>query len=216
MNWQAVTFVTIGTGYEREVLRLKASCDACGVPLRIFRFQPLGSWRANLNFKSQSILDAMAGYPEKDIVFIDADAVVRSYPRLFDVLSEARKHDIAAHFFMQSRVERGELLSGTLWFQNNPTAQTLVQAWHAHGEANPNVRHQRCLQAVLARYGSNIRIYRLPLEYTCIFDHPARRGVVPVIEHFQASRKYRRILSPKKVTPKPTGGPFQLATGGAR
>lgn len=210
MNWQAITFATRGTGYEREVVRLKASCEACGVPLRIYFFDNLGSWRANLNFKSQSIMDAMAEFPGKNIVFIDADAVVRSYPTMFDELSERRVSDIAVHYL------RGvELLSGTLWIANTEEGARVVREWHRQAEAHPELRHQVCLQRVVAAYEKRglVRVYRLPIEYTCIFDHPLRRGKVAVIEHFQASRRYRRRLSPP--VRRPSGSPF-FATGAAR
>lgn len=207
MNWQAVTFVTEGTGYVREVERLKASAEVCGVPLRVFTFANAGSWRANLNFKSRTILDAMAEYADKDIVFVDADAVIRSYPTLFDTLSEERRYDIAVHFLRDV-----ELLSGTLWLRNGETGRDIVRRWHALGERFPQQRHQHCLHMALramAAGGARPLLYKLPIEYTCIFDHPLRAGKTAVIEHFQASRKYRRRLTPPKPRP-PIGGPFNL------
>ena len=192
MNWQAVTFTTQGTGYEREVLRLKASCEALSIPLRIFTYANLGSWRANLNFKSQSIIDAMAYYPDQDIVFVDADAVVRSYPTLFDELSERRSSDIAVHFLADR-----ELLSGTIWLANTERGMEIAQRWHEVAKHSPAVRHQQCLALALKALkdeGRPAKIYRLPIEYTCIFDHPLRRGKTAVIEHFQASRRYRRLM----------------------
>ena len=197
MNWRAVTFTTQGTGYEREVLRLKASCEALSIPLRIFTYANLGSWRANLNFKSQSIIDAMAYYPDRDIVFVDADAVVRSYPTLFDELSERRVSDIAVHFLADR-----ELLSGTLWLRNDERGMEIAQRWHDVAKRTPQQRHQQCLAIALRALrdeGRPAKICRLPIEYTCIFDHPLRRGKTAVIEHFQASRRYRRLLDgPRK------------------
>jgi hypothetical protein len=41
------------------------------------------------------------------------------------------------------------------------------------------------------RLGHKINVFRMPREYTCIFDYRANRGAQPVIEHFQASRKLK-------------------------
>lgn len=206
-RWIVVSLFTSGTGYEQEAGKLRASLDALGIDHYVFAYPSVGSWRGNLNYKSASILEAFDRFPDKDIVFIDADAVVRSYPTRFDELSECGVYDMAAHFFEQSRVERGELLSGTLWFANNDAARRLVREWDEYGRRNPGTRHQKCLQAVLKASGDRVRVYRLPLEYTCIFDHPARRGKEAVIEHFQASRRYRKQrLGRSKLTKPPHAG----------
>lgn len=213
MNWQAVTFYTSGTGYEREVQRLVASAEACAVPLIAYAYPNRGAWRANLNYKSECVLRAMGEYPGKDIVFIDADAVINAYPTLFDELSERRvgDYDLAAHYL------RGvEFLSGTLWIANDERVRQLVKEWHRQGNAHAELRHQVCLQRVVAAYEQNHRVsvYRLPIEYTCIFDHPLRRGKIAVIEHFQASRRYRRHINMSPM--RSMGGPFRLASGAAK
>jgi hypothetical protein len=201
MNWQAITFYTTGTGYEREVMRLKASCEACGVPLHIYPFPNMGSWRENLNFKSQVVIDAMADHEGKDIVFIDADAVVRSYPTLFDKLSDSKVADVAVHI-----LGGRELLSGTIWVANSDAGLRMVTRWHELGKANPRQRHQACLAMAIRELRP--RLYRLPIEYTCIFDHPLRQGKAAVIEHFQASRRYRRRLESLARPATSRGGPF--------
>ena len=206
MIWRAVTFYTTSTGYEREMLRLKASCEASSVPLEVYPFPNMGTWRENLNFKTQTIIDAMADFEGVDIVFIDADAVVRSYPTLFDKLSESGASDIAVHLLADR-----ELLSGTVWLANTEMGLRIVTRWHEIGKANPRQRHQVCLTLALRELGATAekpRVYRLPIEYTCIFDHPLRRGKTAVIEHYQASRKYRRRMD-MAVRPQPMSGPLQ-------
>lgn len=213
MGWIAVTFYTEGTGYQAEVQKLAQSCRQQDVPLAIYPTRNLGSWRANLNAKSATILQAMTGHPGKDIAFLDADAVVRHRPALFDYLSTAQEWDLAAHYFQGSRlVPGGELLSGTLWIANTGPARAIVEAWDALGRARPDVRHQRCLQIVLAERPEP-RIYRLPASYTRIFDAPGMRGTEPVIEHFQASRRFRNRLAPARPADR---GPFALGPRGPK
>jgi hypothetical protein len=207
MGWTAVSFYTADTGYEREVERLLASAEAFGVPLVAYAVPNRGSWRLNLNDKSAVILHALDEWPDRDIVFLDADAVIRSYPRLFDELSESRAHDLAACFFEESRLERGELLSGTLWVANTAAGRGIVERWDRYARKHPEIRHQKALAVVLGagRPGEpGERIYRLPRAYTRIFDHPGMRGVEPVIEHFQASRRLRHNLR----STRPARSPF--------
>jgi hypothetical protein len=199
MNWQAITFYTEGTGYELEVEKLLASAASLKVPVQVYAYLSKGSWRVNLNYKSECILRAMDEFPGKDIVFVDADAVIRSWPTMFDDLSQTRMHDLAAHYFQWRATSPLELLTGTLWVANTERGRDLVAEWDRMGRAHPETRHQRCLQMV-AENTAGLRIAMLPVEYTCIFDAPARRGKTAVIEHFQASRKYRhQVGSPPYV-----------------
>ena len=201
MNWTAVTFYTTGTGYEQEVKKLLASAGALGLPVVAYAYPSMGSWRANLNYKSECILQAMEGFPGQDIVFVDADAIIRSWPGMFDDLSRVRDHDLAAHYFQWRATSPLELLTGTLWVANTERGRAVVAEWDKMARAHPETRHQRCLQVVVENM-VGIRVAMLPVEYTCIYDAPARRGKVAVIEHFQASRKYRhQVGAPQYVRP---------------
>ena len=64
-------------------------------------------------------------FPDKDIVFLDSDAVVRRYPVLFDELSRKREYDLSAHFFRYSKESRNAdaLLAGTLGMQQGGSGQ---------------------------------------------------------------------------------------------
>ena len=196
-GWQAVTFYTAGTGYEREVERLRASAAALEIPLEEFVYPPLGSWRMNLNYKSLCIAEAMDEFPDRDIVFIDADAAIRKYPFLFDGLSALREYDIAFHRLVRSHLDPGrELLSGTLWVANTERGRELIAAWHRKAIQKPAIRHQKALDEALNSKTAGWRCFTLPLAYTAIFDHPSVRGgrIDPVIEHFQASRRLRKAV----------------------
>jgi hypothetical protein len=198
VNWIVVSFYTKNTGYADVVKKLEASLIEHNLDYHLFSCEPLGSWRQNLNYKSKIILESFDLYPDKDIVFIDADGVVQKYPTLFDKLSEDHAHDIAAHFhpYKGTNINGGSLLSGTLWIQNNDRGRMLVKEWDKIGRAHPTIRHQHCLRLAineLKKAGVDIRVYRLPREYTLIFDYyRGRNRPDPVIEHFQASRKFRK------------------------
>ena len=197
-GFMVVSYYTKGTGYEQEIKNLEASLKIHRLPYKIFEYEPVGTWRANLNFKSECILRAMDMFPDKDIVFLDSDAVVRRYPVLFDELSRKREYDLSAHFF-RYRPESGdadELLAGTLWIQNGGIGRQLVEKWHEVALARTaDTRHQLCLKMAIAemeKAGEKVRVNRHPFAYTCVFDYPQAYKIEPVIEHFQASRRLRR------------------------
>jgi hypothetical protein len=195
-GWVAISFYTKGTSYEQEVLKLEASLKKFNLPYHFFGCEQFGSWRLNLNCKSAAILEAFKRFPEHDIVFIDADAVVKKHPELFDRLSAKRLHNMAAHFHVYPQsVPGGSLLSGTLWFRNCPETIELVRLWHKIGLEHPEIRHQHCLRLAIEewrRSGRKVNVFRMPREYTCIFDYRGNRGADPVIEHFQASRRLKQ------------------------
>ena len=194
-KWMVVSFYTKGTTYELEIKKLEASLKRFHLPYHFYGCQQYGSWRANLNCKSASIMTALDKFKDSDIVFLDADAIVRQYPKLFDDLSFKGLHDMAAHFHAYSQsVPGGSLLSGTLWFRNNDTIRQLVGLWHQIGMDYPEVRHQHCLRLAIEEWRRSkhtVNIFRMPSSYTCIFDYRNNRHVEPVIEHFQASRRLK-------------------------
>jgi hypothetical protein len=142
-------------------------------------------------------LKALQEFPKTDIVFIDADGVVRKYPVLFDELTASGAYDIAASFHQYMNRKSGdsdELLSGTLWIKNSRGGREIIQRWHDVGVHRPNIRHQKCLRLALDELGRMDKLYRMPFEYTYIFDYRYKEQRAPVIEHFQASRRLRSAV----------------------
>ena len=193
-RWKVISFYTEGTGYAKEIERLDDSLRKFDISRKFYAYPPLGTWRMNLNYKSQCILKAMREFPGKDIVFIDADGVVRKHPALFDELTASGAYDIAASFhkFQRQSGDSDELLSGTLWIQNCKSAREIISLWHEIGMTHPNIRHQKCLKLAIDELGRRDRLYRMPFEYTYIFDYHYAEQREPVIEHFQASRRLRQ------------------------
>lgn len=108
-----------------------------------------------------------------------ADAVVNSYPVLFDNIT----CDIAAYYDPRLR-------SGTLYIGNSQKAKTLVQLWIQAQKQTPLEWDQRVLERVLKEQGQGFDVYKLPPEYCHIFDH--KHNYIPVITHNQASRRFKK------------------------
>jgi len=195
-KWKVISFYTEGTGYADEIKNLELSLKSFDIPYKIYKCQPLGSWRRNLNYKSKCILRAMKDYPQTDIVFIDADGIVRQYPKLFDELTASGAYDIAASFhrFQKRSGDTDELLSGTLWIQNCQSAKEIIEKWHEIGMEQSKIRHQKCLKLAIDELGKRDKLFRMPYEYTYVFDYQYHEKRDPVIEHFQASRRFRHAV----------------------
>jgi hypothetical protein len=186
--WIVVSFFTIGTGYEKEVEGLKASLAAFEIPSRIDAVPSRGTWLLNVQGKPgflRWLLDELA---PRDLVWLDADAKIRQYPDLFDRLSAEGQADIAVHY--RNKIE---LLTGTIWIRNSPGARHLLESWFDFCLKNPAITDQRALQTVIQAAPGRWKISALPANYVQIFDLMRNAGK-PTIEHFQASRRFKKTL----------------------
>lgn len=182
----AVSFYT-DEAYRAEAEKLKASLDALGIAHDIRALASRGSWIANVEMKPEFIKAMLMEHPGTPIVWIDADGIVRRYPVIFDALDG---YDLAVHFLHWAN-GKDELLGGTMWLENNTTIMGLMDEWIAESKALQKFKDQLSLQNIIKRNPGRFRVYRLPANYTQIFDIMKGAGQ-PVIEHFQASRRFRR------------------------
>lgn len=179
--------------YSADADRLAASLDEFKIPYKIDQIPTLGSWSLNTAYKATFLAIARMQL-RGPLVWIDADAIVRSYPHEFDHLADPKKiapepYDIAVHFRRDK-----ELLSGTIWINDTYGAEALLTCWQWEQRKRPNTWDQKTLAHVIQETGDAIKLYRLPPAYCFIHDlmRPENPGVEPVIEHFQASRRTRR------------------------
>jgi hypothetical protein len=183
--FRIVAFYTENTPYEDEVVHLEESLKRHGLKYIIYKRSTRGSWVANCAQKPEIILNALT-CSSSDVVYLDADAVVDSYPTIFDTID----CDIGVHFL------RGkELLSGTLYFKNCPKIMKLVYDWQEAQKKSPDVWDQKILQQVLDDH-PEIRISHLPESYIKIKGYKRTKDTAtPVIRHNQASRRFKGIIN---------------------
>jgi hypothetical protein len=176
-----ISYYTVNTPYEQEAKEFEIHLQKFPeIEYKIFPIKSQGNWTKNTNQKALICLEAFNMF-SKPIVYTDVDSRIHSYPKLFDTLQE---YDIGVHY----RKDR-ELLSGTIYFNHNETIKQLLNAWVKQGQDFPGVWDQKNLAKVLSQV--TINIYKLPPTYCQIFDIMRNEGT-PVIEHFQASRKFKR------------------------
>jgi len=194
-----VSYYTIGNGYEVEAEGLIRSLEMHKLPHQVTGVRP-GSeagdwnWARATQYKAEYIRTMQRLYPDRPLVWLDADARVLQRPRLFDWL----RCDLAGHWYRNK-----EFLSGTVYFAPGKVAREIVERWVIRNSALPHGRcaDQRNLYEVL-KTRQDVRIVNLPPEYTWIdagsgndLSGRAYGCRYPVIVHMQASR---RLKNPKR------------------
>lgn len=181
-GWLIASYYT--SAYRREAMGLASSLDALGLSDRyvITFIEDRGSWVANCAHKPTFIRHQMVAH-DCPVVWLDADARVRAPPVLFDAIPAAV--DVACHYRHDT-----ELLSGTLYFNDNSGGWELLGLWERACQARPGEWDQRVLQDVIESE-RRFNVMRLPSEYVRVFDD--EKMGVPVIEHLQASRKLAKV-----------------------
>ena len=199
-NLMIVGYYTINTPYEEEAQNLIRSLNKLGVNQDVIGVKTLGNWQANTRFKAGFMLDMLIKWPNHRLLYVDVDAVVHSSPDLF----KNYKCDIAVRW-QDFRWRQNECLSGTIYMENNERTKRICELWRDINVAEGNKSNrmeQWNLDTVINKLKSddpNFTYKNLPPEYTMIFD--SMRGmypnIVPVIEHFQASRRFKKDVNEK-------------------
>ena len=192
-----VGYYTVNTPYEEEAKNLLNSLNKLGLKHDISGVQTLGNWQANTRFKASFMLDMLIKWPNYRLLYVDCDAVIHQSPLLF----ANYQCDIAVRW-QDFRWRKNECLSGTIYMENNERTKHICELWRDINvsEGNDSSRMEQWnLDTVIEQMKSDPKFtYKnLPPEYTMIFD--SMRGMYPhinpVIEHFQASRRFRNDVN---------------------
>ena len=175
--------------YEREICSLADSLREQGFDYHLRRYENRGFWEANTRIKPEFLLDCVKRFPGRDIVYVDADAVVRGPLPLFDRfvgdLGVFKTPDVSKGAKRYSHA----YLTGTLYLANRPQVEGFLADWIAAQEGMRLGVDQDSFELALAKY-PKMQIVQLPEAYVKIFD---RGDVAPLIEHFQASRRQPKL-----------------------
>jgi hypothetical protein len=103
--------------------------------------------------------------------------------------------DIAVRF-QDFHYKKNECLSGTIYMENNLKTKKLCEKWiEENKQTDQKIFEQVNLGKIIEEMqkSDGLVFNNLPPEYTFIFDSMRRiyPDAVPVIEHFQASRRFR-------------------------
>lgn len=183
-----VSFYTENTGYEREADFLMRSCVAHGMPFDIQALPAKESWIENCSMKPGFILDMMGKYPDRPIVWLDADATIEQRPLMFEKIGPSIDFACCHTEFIK---EVGmQVASGMLYFAPTPKAKDLVVRWNYRCKEDIDVWDQAHLQSIMMAWDGKRTI--LPDAYCHLFDNGKEPvGGVVIMQH-QASRRLRK------------------------
>ena len=170
--------------YQPEAANLIKSLNRfADIKYEVEQREESGNWERNTQYKAVYIKEKLT----EPVIWTDADSVLRRYPTLLETID----CDFAAHWFKDD-----ELISATTYWNNTPKAHELLDSWIRLNKLFPENWDQVNLQNALNDI-DDIKVYRLPPEYNCIFDLSREYygEMKPVFEHFQASRKYKSRLN---------------------
>ena len=176
------SFVTENSPYTAILEKyLLKSIKAFSLPSHIEYTKNLGSWIRNTTLKPSILLKCMEKFPNKDIIYLDADCSIKQYPKLFDELFS--KCDIGLHYlqlqnFYNIDSPKEEALSSVLYLSNNELVYDLIKRWEKKC-AEGSVWEQRELQKLLAD-NITLKIHKLPFEYNYILTLPKPRQPIKV------------------------------------
>ena len=192
-----VSFATKGN-YEKELAyHLMPSLKKFNIPYDI-DIIPKSNWKEATRYKATLIKKKLLKH-KKPIVFLDVDAQILKYPKLFDEISD---YDISIHhldYELQWRKRPGkrkDALTGTLYFNYTEKSLKFVDEWIE--EIKKNGEHDQTNIQYLLKRNKDLKIYPLPYSYITIImqrgempTHMIRREDIYILHH-QASRRLKR------------------------
>jgi hypothetical protein len=150
-----------GADYEAAACALRRSLDRFGLQHDIREMVSNGNWQGNARMTATHIRTMQAAYPDRPIVQLDADALVVSYPWIFDELL-GRGVDVGVHYR-----PNGEMLNGTLWLAPTEGARQVIQKYEELVITQGHNCHneQRCLQSALEEMRDYVKVEQIPAGY---------------------------------------------------
>jgi len=192
-NLMIVGYYTLNTPYEQEATKLINSINKLNLYHDISGVPNLGNWQANTRFKANFMLDMLEKHPDKNLLYIDCDAIVHKRPELFINYN----CDVAVRW-QDFTWRKNECLSGTIYMENNERTKKLCRIWaemnNKEGDKGKTLEQWNLGTVIESMQKTDgLIVKNLPPEYTFIFDSMRRMypNAVAVIEHFQASRRLR-------------------------
>ncbi len=192
-----IGYYTVGTSYEQEIKGMVQSARAHGLEVHIEGIASEGSWTKNTYYKARFIGRKLLEYPNRPLLFLDADSRIRRYPAWFDNLPA----DFAATEFKWGEWGKkgrpNEISTAVMYLRSVPAVRDLVREWIRRNDSTPMrpCQDQRNLTALVDEWRNSGRLnfIELPPTYCQIFDSMAHLGA-PVIEQMQASRRFKKEI----------------------
>ncbi len=174
--------------YTEQVNRLKASLELLGINHHLRCLPRRATWEATTRLKPLFVVDCLKRFPDLDVLYVDADAVLHQAPLFFDDVTT----DVALLFAPVTRSGKRYLsiAAGTLYIRNTAGGRRFAETWaRQESKSSPLTLDEDMIYMAFPEL-EGVTFTALPRAYSKIFDAD---GPVPVIEHFQASRSQFKL-----------------------
>ena len=182
--------------YRDHALSLKHSLEQFGLNYYFKQVEDAGYWEANTRIKPHFVLECLQKFPNLDVLYLDADAIVKKPLDYFNTITA----DIAVYETKGLPGMSHDYLTGTIFFKNTPQTLVLVEQWITEQVDGKQTQvDQDSLDEAMKKLKSTLTIEPLSPGYIKIFDKNYDGDIY--IEQYQASRsqtKLRRQLIRKR------------------
>lgn len=180
------------SNYSAKVIRLKSSLERLGLNFHLKRVERKSTWEATTRLKPVFVVECLKRFPNHDILYLDADAVVHKTPDFFESVTT----DVALLFAPVVRDSKRllSIAAGTVYIRNTPGGRKFADNWRSQESRTGLLSLDEDMIYMAFPKFEGITFTALPRAYSKIFDSD---GPDAVIEHFQASRgqfKLSRLL----------------------
>ncbi|HSW86869.1 MAG TPA: hypothetical protein VLG49_05150 [Rhabdochlamydiaceae bacterium] len=195
-----ISFYTKHTFYQMEVQNLIESCNRFGLEQSIEGVDSFGSWELNCAYKPFFILQKIKQL-QRPVLWVDADGMFVRQPECIPVFSS----DFATRINEEcDDAHPSKVISSTVFANYSEEGVAILEAWAEECRKaltcetrKEEFWDQVALRDAIALKKHSAVIRPLPLSYARIFDHPhdLKQQEPPVIEHYQASRRFKKFIN---------------------
>lgn len=193
-----ISFYTLNTPYEQEVLNLIESCENHGIKTCIEGRVSQSSWERNCAMKPFYILEKLEEL-KRPVFWVDADAVFLKEP----VFAPFLDYDISVRIndFLTDD-HSSKVISNSIFVNYTLEGLNMIRAWCEECRSQLSKKDrvfefwdQVALRDVVLA-AKNAKIRPMPLGYAKIFDIDLFliENQEVFIEHYQASRRFKRSI----------------------
>ncbi|MBD7948632.1 MULTISPECIES: hypothetical protein [Psychrobacter] len=178
--------------YRSHALNLKQSLDEFNLNYYFKEVEDAGYWEANTRIKPHFILECLKKFPNKNILYLDADALVKKPLGYFNTITA----DVA---FYETKGLPGmshDYLASTMFFSNTANTMVLVEQWITEQVDGKQTQvDQDSLDVAMEKLGDTLTVEALNPGYIKIFDKDYDGDIY--IEQYQASRGHTKLKRQK-------------------
>ena len=195
-----VSYYTQDTMYQLEVKSLIESCEKWNLVYHIEPIESFGTWELNCAYKPFFLLSKLQEF-KRPLFWVDADAVFIRRPEYLEAFSA----DLAVRFNDScSDGHPSKILSGSIYVNATQEAALLLKQWASEcyrclslPDRTEEYWDQVGLRDVILSKTHQAKIGSLPHAYSAIDGHPVDQKEIlkPVIMHYQASRRYKKLIN---------------------